>query len=84
MWKWRNSEVRNLSLEFDLIVSGWVQEENKATMALEETQNGTVVQQKEGAQKQTPQMQPSSSSEKLNALANGTNEKARNNNKQVG
>ncbi|XP_021701966.1 ankyrin-3 isoform X4 [Aedes aegypti] len=51
-------------------------------MALEETQNGTVVQQKEGAQKQTPQMQPSSSSEKLNALANGTNEKARNNNKQ--
>ncbi|XP_062547697.1 ankyrin-3-like isoform X3 [Armigeres subalbatus] len=54
-------------------------------MALEETQNGTVVQQKEGAQKQPPQqqqIQPSSSSEKLNALANGTNEKSRNNNKQ--
>ncbi|XP_065088760.1 ankyrin-3-like isoform X3 [Ochlerotatus camptorhynchus] len=51
-------------------------------MALEETQNGTVVQQKEGAQKPQQQIQPSTSSEKLNALANGTNEKSRNNNKQ--
>ncbi|XP_055644477.1 ankyrin-3-like isoform X3 [Toxorhynchites rutilus septentrionalis] len=48
-------------------------------MALEETQNRPVVPQKEGPQ--TQQIQPSSSSEKLNAMANGT-EKTRNNNKQ--
>ncbi|XP_053696906.1 ankyrin-2 isoform X2 [Sabethes cyaneus] len=48
-------------------------------MALEETQNGSVVPQKDVAQKQ--QIQPSSSTEKLNAVANGT-EKSRNNNKQ--
>lgn len=58
-------------------------------MALEENQNGTVVQpqqqqQKDGGAQKQPQLQPSTSSEKLNAaLANGTNEKTRNNNKQV-
>ncbi|XP_055548779.1 ankyrin-3-like isoform X3 [Wyeomyia smithii] len=46
-------------------------------MALEETQNGSVVPQKDVAQ----QIQPASSTEKLNAVANGT-EKSRNNNKQ--
>ncbi|XP_062706438.1 ankyrin-3 isoform X8 [Aedes albopictus] len=56
-------------------------------MALEENQNGTVVQpqqqQKDGGAQKQPQLQPSTSSEKLNAaLANGTNEKTRNNNKQ--
>ncbi|XP_058820039.1 ankyrin-3 isoform X3 [Topomyia yanbarensis] len=48
-------------------------------MALEETHNGSVVPQKDDAQKQ--HIEASSSNEKLNAVANGT-EKSRNNNKQ--